>query len=648
MALDPARQAILSGAQQPQAQGGLSAGRLAMLGMEPQAPADSQIIRNLAQGVTLGWSDEIEAAIRSIVPESLGGRKYDVIRDEIRKKLTDYKKENFGKAITAEVIGAIIPTVIATVATGGAAAPAVVPTIGRLAGIGALEGAVTGAGTSQAPTLAGVVGDTATGAATGAVLSPALVLGGRQLAVKGSDIVDWARQKFGDKASDAVQAELRRLVKQSGKNVDQIIADIYEGRRMTDNVTLANVLKNYVIEGGDASSRVLTQTAARAKETRGEAMGALQERLAPNMDQNVIRGFKRTEQELLKAESKAYDKLFGEMPDTAVTKEIVDNMLLVARTVPNAIQDINAAYGIRNLVPLFVRREDGIIDMVRQPTLKDAEMVRRALKSKKDEFFKGGKGDLGEAVGNLESSLRTQIDDVSSQLKQTRQQWSNIKGASEAFDQGRKALTANVDELEILVEKLKESPQKYAAFKAGVMDSIRNKARRMGTTFANLAESDKQMGAALRVALDDGDIAQLQKQLALAGETAEVARRVRPESGSPTMPLIKESAESGAGLSIGDVMNVATNNTFGMLQSASRLLQQKVPMLTDEQRMRVLDAAMSDNPDVVRRALTDQTALEELLAKYGRVLTTGAEAARRATVFEQSQPDGLVTRIGAK
>lgn len=648
MALDPARQAILSGAQQPPAQGGLSAERRAMLGMEPKAPADSQIIRNLFQGATLGWSDEIEAAVRSVVPDSWGGRKYDVIRDEIRKQLTDYKKENPGKAITAEIVGAILPTVVVAVATGGTAVPAVAPAIGRLAGIGAVEGAITGAGTSEAPTLAGVVGDTASGAATGAVLSPAIVLGGRQLATKGGDIVDWARQKFGGKASDAVQAELRRLVKKTGKNVDQVIADVYEGRLMTDNVTLANVLKNYVTEGGEAGERVLKQTAARAKETRGEAMGGLQQRLAPNMDENVVRGFKRTEEELLKSESDAYKKLFAEMPDTAITKEMTDNMLLAARSIPDAVQDINAAYGIRNIIPLFVKREDGVIDMVRQPTLKDAEMVRRALASKKDELFRVGKGDLAGAVGDVESSLRTQINDISPDLKQTRQQWSNIKGASEAFDQGRKALTANVDELEILVEKLKQSPQKYAAFKAGVMDSIRNKARRTGTTFANLAESDKQMGAVLRVALDDGDIAQLQKQLALAGETAEVARRVRPEAGSPTMPLLKESAESGAGLSIGDAMNVATGNTFGMLQSAARLLQQKVPMLTDEQRMKVLDTAMSDNPELVRKALMDQTALEELLAKYGRVLTTGAEAGRRATVFEQSQPDGLLNRIGAQ
>ena len=648
MALDPARQAILSGAQQPQAQGGLSAERRAMLGMESKAPADSQILRSLAQGVTLGWADEIEAAVRSVVPESLGGRKYDVIRDEIRKKLTDYKKENSGKAITAEVVGAILPTVIAAVATGGTAIPAAVPTIGRLIGIGAVEGGITGAGTSEAPTVAGVVGDTASGAATGAVLSPAIVLGGRQLATKGGDIVDWARQKFGDKASDAVQAELRRLVEKTKKNVDQIIADIYEGRLMTDNVTLVNVLKNYVTEGGKAGERVLKQTAARAKETRGEAMGGLQQRLAPNMDENVVRGFKRTEEELLKSESDAYKKLFDEMPDTAITKEMTDNMLLAARSIPDAVQDINAAYGIRNIVPLFVKREDGVIDMVRQPTLKDAEMVRRALASKKDELFRVGKGDLGNAVGDVESSLRTQINDISPDLKQTRQQWSNIKGASEAFDQGRKALTANVDELEILVEKLKQSPQKYAAFKAGVMDSIRNKSRRSGTTFANLAESDKQMGDVLRVALDDGDIAQLEKQLALAGETAEIARRVRPEVGSPTMPLLKESAESGAGLSIGDAMNVATGNTFGMLQSAARLLQQKVPMLTDDQRMKVLDVAMSREPELVRKALMDQTALEELLAKYGRVLTTGAEAGRRATVFEQSQPDGLLNRIGAQ
>jgi len=646
MALNPAQLSILSGGGQQQSSG-LSAEQLAMLGMEPKAPADSQMIRSLAQGATFGFAEEIEAGVRAAA-SALGigeDKGYEAIRDEIRQKLANFKKENPGTAITSEIVGAIIPTIAAVVASGGTAAPAA---LGRLAGIGAVEGGLTGLGTSESKTVGGMAGDAATGAITGAALSPALVLGGRQIASKAGGIVDWAKSKFGDKASNAVQAELQRLQRQSGKPVEEIIEDLESGRLMTDNMSLMVALKGYVAEGGKAGRRVLGQTKSRAQETGRTAESALKERLAFNMDENVIRGFKRTEKELFKSESDAYKKLFAEMPDTAITKEMTDNMLLAARSIPDAVQDINAAYGIRNIVPLFVKREDGVVDMVRQPTLKDAEMVRRALDSKTDELFRVGKDDLAIAVGDVESSLRTQINDVSPDLKRTRQQWSNIKGASEAFDQGRKALTANVDELEVLVEQLKESPQKYAAFKAGVMDSIRNKSRRTGTTFANLADPDKQMGAALRVALDNDDIVRLQKQLALAGETSDLAKKVRPEAGSVTTPLRQEMDNAGTAMSLGDVANVTSGNMFGLLQSASRLLKQEVPMLTDAQRMQVLDLAMSDNPEVVRKALTDQTALAGLINKYGKIVLTGAEGARRASVFEASQPDGLISQLGAQ
>ena len=180
------------------------------------------------------------------------------------------------------------------------------------------------------------------------------------------------------------------------------------------------------------------------------------------------------------------------------------------------------------------------------------------------------------------------------------------------------------------------------------MDSIRNKARRTGTTFTNLADADKQMGAVLRVALDDADVARLQKQLSLAGETSELAKKVRPEAGSITTPLSREMDNAGTGMSLGDVANVTSGNMFGLLQSAARLLKQEVPMLTDKQRMDVLDVAMAREPELVRKALTDQTALAGLLNKYGTIVLTGAEGARRASVFQASQPDGLMSQIGAQ
>ena len=41
--------------------------------------AEPQKLRTFAQGVSFGFADEIEAAVRSLVPESMGGRDYEVI-----------------------------------------------------------------------------------------------------------------------------------------------------------------------------------------------------------------------------------------------------------------------------------------------------------------------------------------------------------------------------------------------------------------------------------------------------------------------------------------------------------------------------------------------------------------------------------------
>lgn len=643
MALNPAQLSILSSGGQQQSSG-LSAEQLAMLGMEPKAPADSQMIRSLAQGATFGFAEEIEAGVRAAA-SMLGigeDRGYEAIRDEIRQKLANFKKESPGTAITAEIVGAIIPTVAAVVASGGTAAPAA---LGRLAGIGAVEGGLTGLGTSESKTIGGMAGDATTGAITGAALSPALVLGGRQVASKAGAIVDWAKSKLGDKASNAVQAELQRLQQQSKKPVEEIIADLESGRLMTDNMSLMVALKGYVTEGGKAGRRVLDQTKSRAQETGRTAESALMERLAPNMDENVVRGFKRTEQELLDAESASYKNIFRN--SGIASEDLVNQTTSAVQSLPSVVARLDRLYGAQGKIPPYSIK-DGKVVMNRTPTLEDAEKIRGALSEETQAAFRGGEGSLGVVLKDQESGLRTLIDSTSDELKRTRASWATIKGATEAFDKGRKALTSNVDELEILVEQLKKSPEKYKAFKAGVMDSIRNKARRTGTTFANLADPDKQMGSALRVALDDDDIVRLQKQLALAGETSDLAKKVRPEAGSITTPLRQEMDSAGTNMSLGDVANITSGNMFGLLQSASRLLKQEVPMLTDAQRMQVLDLAMSDNPEVVRKALTDQTALAGLINKYGKIVLTGAEGARRASVFEASQPDGLISQLGAQ
>jgi len=60
------------------------------------AYAEPQKLRTLlGQGVALGFGDEIEAFARSLLDDNVS---YEQIRDEIRKKVTDYAVQNPSEA----------------------------------------------------------------------------------------------------------------------------------------------------------------------------------------------------------------------------------------------------------------------------------------------------------------------------------------------------------------------------------------------------------------------------------------------------------------------------------------------------------------------------------------------------------------------
>ena len=60
--------------------------------------------RTVAQGVTLGFADEIEAGARSLFSDS----KYKDIRDEIRQNTSDFRTDNPGQALALEMAGGVV------------------------------------------------------------------------------------------------------------------------------------------------------------------------------------------------------------------------------------------------------------------------------------------------------------------------------------------------------------------------------------------------------------------------------------------------------------------------------------------------------------------------------------------------------------
>ena len=85
------------------------------------ANVESQKLRSMAQGLAMGWYDELEAAVRVLARE---GRPYEEIRDEIRAKVSAYQQANPGEALTFEALGVVAPTAAAFLIPGGQAAGA--------------------------------------------------------------------------------------------------------------------------------------------------------------------------------------------------------------------------------------------------------------------------------------------------------------------------------------------------------------------------------------------------------------------------------------------------------------------------------------------------------------------------------------------
>jgi hypothetical protein len=611
----------------------------AILEARAKLQAEPQRIRTMAQGATLGFADEIEALVRSAVPN---GPQYEDVRNEIRAKLSAYKQQNPKAALTYELAGALAPS-LAMMAT-GVGAPSGAASLSRIVGTGALEGGLYGYGASESPESAGQ--ETIVGGATGAIAGPALQLGLRGGADVASKLINFLREKIGEKPATAVQAELQRLQEQTGKSVEEIIADLQSGRLMSDNRTLMIALKNIVSEGGESGRSVVERTQARAGETADIAMRGLQRELAPNMDENVIRSMRQTDEQLKAAEREAYGSVFG--ANQFVPESVANEMLRAAQAMPDLAEEIMTRYKAEGrIVPPFKVADNGELQFVRAPSLEDAEIMRRTLKDRADLFYRSGQGTMGEVVSQIEKNLRRNIDELSPQLQAVRQTAAQTRTGRDAFEAGRKALSMNVDELELLMESFTSEASK--AFRAGLMHAIRNKVPRQGTTLKNLANEDVQFGQVLRTALSDRDVSQLTRQLELAGETADVAKGIPTTAGSPTAPLTQERARAGMRGSMQDVGRVMSGDPTIVVDMLDRLLKRDRPTLTDQQRMQVVEVLFSRDPEMVRRALTNETPMSELAAMAGQVADALVSGGRTAGTIQATQEStGLLPNVEGK
>jgi hypothetical protein len=589
---------------------------------QPGVP--TQRVRAAAQGLTFGAADEIEARARSLAT----GRPYEEVLAEIRGGLEAYRQDQPIASTAYEVGGAALPALLAAPFTGGTSVPL---TFGRMAGIGAMQGGAYAFGTGEGGVgerLARVPGGAAGGAAGGAIGGAAVRAAGGALNV----LTDSARRLVGRRGSTVVENEIQRLAEQTGRTADEIADDIINGRILAENATITAAVRALRSQGGDPS-RVLQQTLERRPgQTRKAAMEELRTYLSDAAEPSALRAQRRSDEAARAAERQAYAP-FENVPAPPPVVGAVGEAL---RRVPRASEEVEEALlAASGQGPFMTAPQVGPPAFTRTPTVAEAERIRRAIENRATALYTGGQGGAGEAVANVAEELRNVLDLSVSELATVRGQAAAVRANRDAFKAGRRALTGDVNERLMEFSDLSD-PAAIQAYRAGLMAVLEARVATGSreSMIRNLADETKKEGMILRAAFPQDQLDEAIYALDTAAQSQSAASRIL--GGSPTTETAMEAARQGMGVSASDALAVLR----GDLRAAARVASNLVPSraLNDAERLRIANVLISEDPDLVRRAINDESAMAALQQRLSEIMMAATRGATGAGATVGAMP----------
>jgi len=626
---------------------------------EPQGSYAGNLVRTFAgQGFGLGLGDEIEGAINSGLSQfSDNPKTYQQARGIARSKVKQFQADNPGVAITSEIIGGLVPTIAAMLT--GVGAPAAAGNATRLAALGnrvmraAPVGAAAGYGYSESESLGGQATDASVGAISAVAASEALrqvVKGG---AVGYNAVQTALRNKFGNEYAGKVTEYLNKLRKRTGKTIDETVDDVRNGGVMAEDDALPASLRGIASEGGEAAGDIKTAASARVDQTMNAANREVKGALAPGIaDENVTLAQKKANRELKAYQGEEYQDTYrgGGGITEAARQKLFEKLSANSRLRRN-LDELHEAEKTKNpsAQPLFGQKMDPdsgepYFDFIREPTLKDAEYVRRLLKEMEDNKYVGSKPSttIAEELGEAEQILRTAIDKASPRLKTNRANYSAREAFDSAFQLGKKSHSLSGDDLANILDDL--DADEIKAFRAGYYTSVRRKLTDKKGSFpaqaGGLERSNSGPYQAMRVMLPEDQADNTIDALARAGRAQQNNTAIKPAGNSMTQFVEEATNEMGT---VGKVAALSEAVSFPTPGNVSRAAAAIIPEdlgLNDQQKRTIVKILFSEDPDLVRAALTDKTAFgvlnQKVVAIAGRIMQ-GADS-----VVKRQVPAGLV------
>jgi len=634
--------------------------------IESAAQPEGSYLGNLGrttvgQGLLLGLGDELEAGFRSAASRFTDEpRAYKEIRDEVRKEIKRFQIDNPGVAITAEVVGGLVPTVAAMVT--GVGAPAAAANASRLASLAkrvsraAPVGGTAGYGYSESDTIGGQALGATTGAITAVAASEALRKVGQGAGMGYGALQTALRNRFGNQYAGKVTEYLNKLRERTGKTIDETVDDVRNGGVMAEDDALPASLRGIASEGGGAAGDIKIAAKGRVDQTMGQARDEVRTALAPGVSgTNVALAQKRANQELKDYQGDEYGAIYADAPKLAEpVKQKMFGQLRVNTRLRRSMEELYEAEAGNNpnLKPLFGDKVDPktgktYFAFLREPTLKDAEQVRRILKEMESNKYAGSNPSPAIAVelGEAESVLRKALDKASPRLAVNRENYSAREAFNAAFKLGKQSQGASSDDLANILDDL--NPDEIKAFRAGYYQTVKRAlSDRKGSFPAQAGGLDRAKSGPneiMKTILPEDQADSAIAALARAGRAQQNNAAIKPAGNSMTQFTNEATKEMGAVGKVAAISEALAMPTPGNVSRAAVALTPEDLGLNNQQKRKVVEILFSENPDLVRAALTDETAfgvLNQKVINIANRLMQGAD-----NVVQRQAPAGLIENL---
>ena len=600
------------------------------------APVRAGIGRSMLQGLTFGFADEAEAAMRA---RATSGPRYEQELARVRAGIKQYEEQYPVRAFAGEATGSLLPTVAGIFAapfTGGASTAATAASAARIpglasmmargAGTGAATGALTGAGTAQGgledrvlgATIGGVTGGTL--GATTPVVTSAVGSGARRV----GEATGLVRQQ--DPLNKA-QEILARKIAQEGMTPEQLAARQAETVRRLGarDETLADI-------GGEGMRRLARGAMAIPQAAETEARQMLTERMVaagPRIIKDITdltavgaRDLDEVANEIINRRSMLAAPFYDQARAAGQIESFaIDNLLKKSKDIQTAIADARR-------LPQFADLADN--DMV---------MLDKAYKYVGDianEARRTGKSARANDLDDLRIQLRKAITDKVSVYGKALDTFSGESVLLDALNAGReKFLRKTPAEIRRELDKFTDEGQQQM-YRLGAIQTLRDEIYGMRET-ADVASkflNDRNMKDRFKLIFNStGEYEDFIKNL--QREQSMARTRSMIEGGSPTTRIGQEVGEI-QGPAPSEVISAGTQMIRGdLLGGGSRLLGQVVP------RMQGLDQNVAEQ---ITRSVLDPSFVRQQEMLMG--LTPVLDELRRRALQQQTRAAGYSATAG--